>query len=157
MSSDEPKTSWFGRLTRGLSKTSTALTQGITSIFTKRKLTSETLEDLEDLLIRADIGVEDAGEITQVLKTGRFEKDISTDEVRQVLSDEITRRLKPAEKSLVIDRTKKPFVILVVGVNGSGKTTTVGKLARRLADQKHKVVMVAGDTFRAAEIGRAHV
>jgi fused signal recognition particle receptor len=150
--SDTQKRSWFGKLTQGLAKTSSALTQGITQLFTKRKLDADTLEGLEDLLIRADLGVENAAEITAHLKAGRFDKEISADEVRRVLSDEIAKRLIPLAQRFTIDENATPFVVLVVGVNGSGKTTTIGKLARRFADEGRKVVLVAGDTFRAAAV-----
>ncbi len=149
---DSPKKSWFARLTQGLAKTSSALTTGITDLFTKRRLDAETLDGLEELLIRADLGVENAGEITAALKKGRFDKEISADEIRQVLRADIAGRLAPYAVPFAVDRAKKPYVVLVVGVNGSGKTTTIGKLAQKMAADGLKVVLVAGDTFRAAAV-----
>jgi fused signal recognition particle receptor len=150
--SETPKRSWFARLTQGLAKSSSALTSGITNLFTKRKLDAETLEGLEELLIRADLGVDNAAEITAALKKGRFEKEISPDEIRQVLRSEIAARIAPYAVPFAIDQSQKPYVVLVVGVNGSGKTTTIGKLAQRLSGQGLNVVLVAGDTFRAAAV-----
>lgn len=154
---DAPKAGWFGRLKQGLAKTSQALTQGITGLFTKRRLDAETLEDLEDLLIRADLGVENAAEITAALRKGRFEKEIAPEEIRAVLAEEIAARLAPVARPFTIDPTPRPMVVLVVGVNGSGKTTTIGKLALRHARQGLKVVLAAGDTFRAAAVEQLRI
>jgi fused signal recognition particle receptor len=151
-SSTEGKKSWFGRLTQGLKKTSQALTQGITGLFTKRKLDAETLEGLEELLIRADMGVDNAAAITASLKSGRFDKEISDEEIRTLLCADITARLTPHAVPFVPDPNIRPFVTLVIGVNGSGKTTTIGKLAQRLSAQGKRVMVVAGDTFRAAAV-----
>jgi fused signal recognition particle receptor len=150
--STEGKKSWFGRLTQGLKKTSQALTQGITGLFTKRKLDAETLEGLEELLIRADMGVDNAAAITASLRSGRFDKEISDEEIRTLLCADITARLTPHAVPFAPDPAIKPFVTLVIGVNGSGKTTTIGKLAQRLSAQGKRVMVVAGDTFRAAAV-----
>ena len=146
------KKGWFKRLSEGLNKTSARLTTGITSLFTKRKLDDEMLEELEDLLIGADLGVETASRITAALRKGRFDKEIAPDEVRDVLAAEVERVLAPVAKPLHIDSKNKPHVVLVVGVNGTGKTTTIGKLAQRLKREGKSVMLAAGDTFRAAAI-----
>lgn len=148
---------WLSRLKAGLSKSSSKLGGGVSSIFTKRKLDDETLEDLHDLLVTADLGVAAASRITGALAKDRFDKDISDDEVRAVLASEVAATLKPLEKPLQIDRTKKPHILLMVGVNGAGKTTTIGKLAKKFADEGLKVVLAAGDTFRAAAIEQLQV
>lgn len=152
-----PKQGWFARLTSGLAKTSSKLTEGITSIFTKRRLDAETLGELEDVLIQADLGIETADRITQALSKNRLDKSISPEEVRAVLAAEVEKVLIPVAKPLVIDASRKPHVILVVGVNGGGKTTTIGKLASRFRAEGRKVVMAAGDTFRAAAIDQLKV
>ncbi len=149
--------SWFKRLTSGLSKTSTRLTEGITSVFTKRKLDAESLEDLEDLLIQADLGVDTAVRITDRLSSGRYDKSISPEEVRDILSSEVEAVLAPVAQELTIDASRKPHVVLMVGVNGTGKTTTIGKLAAKYRTDGKKVLMVAGDTFRAAAIEQLQV
>ena len=148
----EPKTTWLQRLTGGLSKSSNALTSGITGVFTKRKLDAETLQDLEDLLIQADLGVATAAAITESLARDRYDKTITGEEVSAVLAAEVEKVLVPAALPLTIDTARKPFVILVVGVNGTGKTTTIGKLAAKFGFAGHSVMLAAGDTFRAAAI-----
>jgi fused signal recognition particle receptor len=147
-----PKLSWWQKLKSGLSRTSSSLTEGITSIFTKRKLDAETLEELEDTLIQADLGLDMAGRITAALKKGRFGKDIGEDEVRAVLAAEVEAALRPVAVPLTVDPAHKPHVILVVGVNGTGKTTTIGKLASKFSKEGKSLVLAAGDTFRAAAI-----
>jgi len=146
------KASWFQRLRSGLSRSSNAITDSITSIFTKRKLDAAALEEFEDTLIRADLGLDTAAAITDALRAGRYEKEITEDEVKAVLAAEIEKALRPVAQPLVVDPGRKPHVILVVGVNGTGKTTTIGKLAQKLRDDGLKVVLAAGDTFRAAAI-----
>jgi len=152
-----PKKNWFARLTSGLAKTSAKLTEGITSVFTKRQLDAETLGELEDLLIQADLGIETANRITVALSKNRLDKSITPDEVRAVLAAEVEKVLAPVAKPLVIDASRKPHVILVVGVNGGGKTTTIGKLASRFRGEGRKVMVAAGDTFRAAAIDQLKV
>ncbi|MFO1172357.1 MAG: signal recognition particle-docking protein FtsY [Hyphomicrobiaceae bacterium] len=144
--------SWFQKLRQGLTKTSSKLTDGIVGVFTKRKLDAATLEELEDLLIQSDLGIETTSRIAQRLKSERYAKGISSDEVRQVLAEVVADVLEPVAKPLIVDSTHKPHVILVVGVNGTGKTTTIGKLANRYRKEGLKVVLAAGDTFRAAAI-----
>jgi fused signal recognition particle receptor len=149
--------SWFQRLRQGLAKTSTELAQNIAGIFTKRRLDAETIQELEDLLIQADLGVETAARITAALAKGRHDKEITTEEVRTVLAAEVERVLSPVARPLLIARGEGVQVVLVVGVNGTGKTTTIGKLARSLASQGSKVMMAAGDTFRAAAIDQLRI
>jgi fused signal recognition particle receptor len=151
------KLSWYQRLRQGLAKTSTQLAQNIAGIFTKRKLDADTLQELEDLLIQADLGVETSARITNALAKGRHNKEITTEEVRTVLSTEVERVLAPVAKPLLIARGDGVQVVLVVGVNGTGKTTTIGKLAQSLASQGSKVMMAAGDTFRAAAIDQLKI
>jgi fused signal recognition particle receptor len=146
------KAGWFNRLKQGLGKTSTKLSDGITGIFTKKKLEGATLDDLEDVLIEADLGIDTAENIIAALRKGRFEKDISADDVRAVLKAEVERALAPVARPLVVDGTHKPHVILMVGVNGTGKTTTIGKLAAQFRGEGKKVMLAAADTFRAAAI-----
>ncbi len=153
---DAPK-SWFQRLKSGLTRTSSKLTDGITGLFTKRKLDGATLEDLEDLLIQADLGVETAGRIIERIAKGRFEKGISADDVREILASEVETVLGPVAKPLQISASNRPHVILVVGVNGGGKTTTIGKLAARFKAEGRSVMLAAGDTFRAAAIDQLKV
>ena len=151
------KQSWFQRLKSGLGKTSSKLTTGITDLFSKRKLDAETIDDLEDLLIQSDLGLETTGRITAAIGKGRFEKGISAEEVRGVLADEVERVLAPVAKPLVIHPSHKPHVIMMVGVNGTGKTTTIGKLATKFKAEGKSVVLAAGDTFRAAAIDQLKV
>jgi fused signal recognition particle receptor len=160
---ETPKRSWLSRLTFGLSRSSSAIGRGIVDIFTKRKLDETSLDDLEDILLQADLGLGPATRIREAIGKGRYEKGIDPDEVKRLLAEEVERTLTPVARPLVVDSSHKPFVILVVGVNGSGKTTTIGKLAAKFAAEGRKVMLAAGDTFRAAAIeqlkiwaGRAH-
>ncbi|MDR6874741.1 fused signal recognition particle receptor [Bosea sp. BE125] len=153
----EPKRSWWRRLTEGLSRTSSALTTGITDLFTKRKLDAGTLEDLEDILIQADLGLATSARIAKAVGEGRYDKQIEPAEVKAILAREVEAILTPVALPLAIDATKKPFVILMVGVNGSGKTTTIGKLAAKFRAEGKSVMLAAGDTFRAAAIEQLKV
>jgi fused signal recognition particle receptor len=146
------ETGLFARLKKGLAKSSAGLGGSITGLFTKKKLTAETVAGLEEALIRADMGTAEAHRLAGLVAKNRYDSEISDAEVRAILAREIAASLAPIEKPLTIDEAKKPFVILVAGVNGTGKTTTIGKLARRLTGQGKKVVLAAGDTFRAAAI-----
>jgi fused signal recognition particle receptor len=148
----EPKRSWLTRLTAGLSRSSSAISRGVSDIFAKRKLDAASLDDLEDVLIQADLGLGAATRIREALARGRYDKSIEPSEVKAILADEVERVLLPVARPLVIDASKKPFVVLVVGVNGSGKTTTIGKLAAKFAAEGLAVTLAAGDTFRAAAI-----
>jgi fused signal recognition particle receptor len=150
--STQAKQSWWQRLSGGLKRTSASIGSAIADIVTKRKLDGATVEELEELLIRADLGVDVAGRIAAAIGHGRYDKSVSEAEVKAILAAEVETVLSPVARPLVIDAAAKPFVILVVGVNGSGKTTTIGKLAARFRTEGRKVVLAAGDTFRAAAI-----
>ncbi|MFN7103234.1 MAG: signal recognition particle-docking protein FtsY [Pseudorhizobium sp.] len=149
---EAPRLTWYQRLTSGLARTSSQLTGQITALFTKRKLDDQTLEDLEDLLIQSDLGVETAMRITGALSSERYGKDVTGEDVSRIMAAEISKVLAPVAKPLALDLNHKPHVILVVGVNGTGKTTTIGKLAAKLSGSGLKVMLAAGDTFRAAAI-----
>jgi len=151
------KRNWLQRLTSGLKRTSDQLSDNIGAVFTKRKLDAAMLQDLEDVLIQADLGIDVATSISEVLAKERFDKTISGDEVRAVLAGEVERVLTPVARPLKIAADKKPFVILMVGVNGSGKTTTIGKMAQKFANDGLKVMLAAGDTFRAAAIEQLQI
>ena len=151
------RTSWFDRLTTGLKRSSDQLTGSITSVFTKRKLDAATLDELEDVLIQADLGIETAMAITETLRRDRFDRDVTGEDVRAVLAAEVEKVLGPVARTLVVDSAQKPFVILMIGVNGSGKTTTIGKLAQKFAAEGRSVMLAAGDTFRAAAIEQLQV
>ncbi len=148
---------WFTRLKKGLSKSSRSLTTGITEIFTKRKLDSDTLEQLEDMLIQADLGIETAMNFTAAVAKGRYDKEVTPEEVNAILAAEITKTLQPVAIPFKFDDSQKPFVILVVGVNGAGKTTTIGKLAAIATREGLSLTIAAGDTFRAAAIDQLKV
>ncbi|MEZ5881461.1 MAG: signal recognition particle-docking protein FtsY [Nitratireductor sp.] len=143
---------WLKRLSKGLSRSSNQLKENISQVFTNRKLDDDTLQDLEDILIQADLGVETAMNITDALSAQKFGKTVSDEEVREVMAAEIEKILDPVAVDLDLDLDHQPHVILVVGVNGSGKTTTIGKLASKLYDAGFSTTLVAGDTFRAAAI-----
>ncbi len=146
------KPSWVQRLRSGLSRSSSNIARGVADIFTKRKLDAASLDDLEDVLIQADLGLGAAARIREAVARGRYERGINPDEVKRILAAEIERSLAPVARPLAIEPDKRPFVILVVGVNGSGKTTTIGKLAARFRAEGKTVLLAAGDTFRAAAI-----
>jgi fused signal recognition particle receptor len=148
----EPRRGWLGRLRAGLSRSSSKLADGITGLLTKRKLDAEALEGLEELLIAADLGPATAAKLAAKLGGHRFAGDATPEEVRAALATEIATILAPVARPLAIDPAHKPFVVLVVGVNGTGKTTTIGKLARLFTGEGRTVTLCAGDTFRAAAI-----
>ena len=154
---ETPRQSWFGRLTSGLKRSSDQLTGSITAVFTKRKLDAATLEELEDVLIQADLGLETATAITETLRRDRFDKDVSGEDVREVLASEVEKVLGPVARPLSIDTAHRPYVILMIGVNGSGKTTTIGKLAQKYSAEGKSVMLAAGDTFRAAAIEQLQI
>jgi fused signal recognition particle receptor len=149
---ENTKQSWWRRLSSGLKRTSSSLGTAVADLVTKRKLDRGMLDDIEDVLLRADLGTEVAARIAAAVGVGRYDKSITEDDVKAVVANEVEKVLAPVAKPLAIDQTKKPFVILVVGVNGSGKTTTIGKLAAKLGAEGRKVMLAAGDTFRAAAI-----
>jgi fused signal recognition particle receptor len=144
--------SWLQRLKQGLQRSSNQLTQGITQIFNRRKLDAAALEELEELLIASDMSVSIAEEVTEKLRKTRFGQEVAPEEVRGALAEEVANLLYPVAKPLKIDPAKKPHVVLVVGVNGSGKTTTIAKLAQQWREEGRSVVLAAGDTFRAAAV-----
>ena len=152
MSDDGNGKGWLGRLRAGLSKSSNKLVDGISSVFTRRKLDDEAIEGLEDVLITADVGPSTSAMLAAKIAATRFEKDITPDAVRDALAHEIAAILEPVAKPIELDPAKKPHVILVIGVNGTGKTTTIGKMAKSMHDDGKKVILAAGDTFRAAAV-----
>ena len=153
----EPKRSWWQRLKTGLARSSSAIGQGIADVFTKKKLDAAMVEELEDILIRADLGVATAQRIGKAVGKGRYDKSIEPGEVKAILAREVEAVLAPVAVPLVVDMAAKPFVILMVGVNGSGKTTTIGKLAGQYHAEGKNVMLAAGDTFRAAAINQLKV
>lgn len=151
-----PQKNWFDRLKEGLSQSSNKISAGITDVFTKKKLDAGTLEELEEVLIMADLGPATSAKLAAAVGKSRFDKEVLPEEIRRALAEEIAAILKPAEK--VLDTTTaKPFVILVAGVNGAGKTTTIGKLAQQFSNDGKKVMLAAGDTFRAAAVQQLKV
>jgi fused signal recognition particle receptor len=144
-------TPWWQRLSAGLKRSSSALGGAIADL-AKRPLDATTIEDIEDELVRADLGVETSARIAETLSQGRFNTSIGAEELKEVVAGEVEKSLAGVARPLVIDTAKRPFVILVAGVNGSGKTTTIGKLAARLRGESRSVMLAAGDTFRAAAI-----
>jgi fused signal recognition particle receptor len=146
------KSGWWRRLTTGLRRTSASIGGAISDLVSKRKLDAGTIEELEELLIRADLGVATAAKVAAAVGVGRYDTTVTADEVKQILAAEVEKILAPVARPLVVDPAARPFVILVVGVNGSGKTTTIGKLAARFHGEGRKVMLAAGDTFRAAAI-----
>ncbi|MCV0394610.1 MAG: signal recognition particle-docking protein FtsY [Rhizobiaceae bacterium] len=147
-----PKQSWFQRLRSGLSRSSKELGDNLAGIFTKGRLTEEIVEELEEVLIRADLGMETAMRVTDALESGRYGRQTTEADVRAVMAAEIAKVLTPVALPLELDLSVKPHVMLVVGVNGTGKTTTIGKLAAKLVSGGLSVTLAAGDTFRAAAI-----
>ncbi|WP_370931433.1 signal recognition particle-docking protein FtsY [Bartonella sp. DGB1] len=146
------KDNWLTLLSNGLQKTSLKLNNSLKNVLINKKLDEDILLDIEDILIQADFGIETSQDIINKISKFKYDKNISYLEVKKLISNEIEQILINVEKELKIDKSKKPQVILMVGVNGSGKTTTIGKLAAKLSDQGLKVMLAAGDTFRAAAI-----
>ena len=149
--SENEKRGWFQRLKVGLTRTSTKITGSIAGIFTKKKLDRALLTELEEALISADLGPATASRLTEALAKDRFDKEITEQEVREIFATEIASILKPVAQPLTLSQ-RKPHVVLVIGVNGSGKTTTIGKLAQNYMRAGKKVMLAAGDTFRAAAV-----
>ncbi len=154
---DGEQSGWFSRLKRGLGKSAGALSEGITGILTKRRLDSDSLEALEELLIASDLGVSLAARMTAELGRSRLDGEITSEEVRRILAREIARILQPVAIPFEADASRKPYVALVVGVNGTGKTTTVGKLAHGFRRRGCATIIAAGDTFRAAAIEQIQI
>jgi fused signal recognition particle receptor len=145
-------TNWWQRLRGGLQRTSSSLSGALSDLVSKRKLDAAMIDELEEALIRADLGVAVASRIAEAVGQGRYDKDVSPDDVKAIFASEIEKVLAPVAQPLAVDPAKNPFIILVIGVNGSGKTTTIGKLAAKLTGEGRKVMLAAGDTFRAAAI-----
>jgi fused signal recognition particle receptor len=148
---------FFSRLKQGLSRSTQKLTEGITAVFKKRRLDEEALEELEDLLIGADLGPAVAARVIEGFRRTRFGKEVTDAEIRETLAEEIATILAPVAVPFVPDPARHPHVVLVVGVNGTGKTTTIGKLAQFHHEQGRRVLLVAGDTFRAAAVEQLQV
>jgi fused signal recognition particle receptor len=148
---------FFSRLQDGLSRSTQKLTAGLTTVFQKRRLDDAALDELEDLLIGADLGTEAASRVIAAFRRSRFGKEVTDAEVKQALAEEIAAILTPVAKPLALDPAKQPHVVLMVGVNGSGKTTTIGKLALQYRAEGKRPVLVAGDTFRAAAVEQLQI
>ena len=148
---------FFTRLKGGLSRSTQRFSDGLTSVIRKRRLDDEALEELEDLLISADLGTAAASRVIEAFRRSRFGREVSEVEIRDALAGEIATILRPVAMPLEIDPARKPHVILVVGVNGTGKTTTIGKLAQQYREQGLRPVLFAGDTFRAAAVEQLQV
>src|SRR4029450_10335576 len=148
--------SWWQRLSGGLKRTSASIGGAVADLVAKRKLDEPVLGEIEDVLTRADLGIESAAKIAAAVGEGRYDKSITADEVQAVVAAEVEKVLTPVAKPLRIGDAK-PFVVLVVGVNGSGKTTTIGKLAAKLRAEGRSVMLAATDTFRAAAIGQLNI
>ena len=148
---------FFNRLKEGLSRSTQKLGGGITAVFTRRKLDDAALEELEELLIGADLGTEAAARVIAAFRRSRFGKEVTDAEIKESLAEEVAAILRPVARPLELDPAKKPHVVLVVGVNGTGKTTTIGKLAQFWREQGIRPMLVAGDTFRAAAVEQLQV
>jgi fused signal recognition particle receptor len=145
------------RLKEGLTRSTQKLTEGISAVFNKRRLDDQALEELEDVLISADLGTGVARRVIESFRRSRFGKEVTDEEIKQALADEIAAILAPVAQPLRLDPAKQPHVVLVVGVNGTGKTTTIGKLAEIYREQGSRAVLVAGDTFRAAAVEQLQI
>jgi fused signal recognition particle receptor len=150
------KPSWWQRLSGGLKRTSASIGGAVADLVAKRKLDQAMLDEIEEVLIRADLGVDSAAKIAAAVGEGRYDKSITPEEVKTVVAAEVEKVLAPVAQPLAVG-AYKPFVVLVVGVNGSGKTTTIGKLAAKFRDEGRSVMLAAGDTFRAAAIDQLNV
>jgi fused signal recognition particle receptor len=154
------KPSWWQRLSGGLKRTSAGIGGAIADLVVKRRLDQAMLDEIEEVLIRADLGVDIAARIAAAVGEGRYDKAITADEVKAVVAAEVEKVLAPVAQPLAIGQGPghaKPFVVLVVGVNGSGKTTTIGKLAARIHAEGRSVMLAAGDTFRAAAVDQLKI
>jgi fused signal recognition particle receptor len=148
---------FFSRLKQGLTRSTQKLSESITSVVSKRRLDDEALDDLEEQLIAADLGTAVAARVIARFRRTRFGKDVSDDEVKDALAEEMAEVLDPVAIPLDIDPTLKPHVILMVGVNGTGKTTTIGKMAQQYREEGKHSILVAGDTFRAAAVEQLQI
>jgi fused signal recognition particle receptor len=147
---------WWQRLRQGLARSSASIGGAISDLVTKRRLDDAMLAEIEDVLIRADLGVAASERIVAAIGAGRHNREITPAEVKAILAGEVEKVLDPVARPLDLHNTK-PAVILVVGVNGSGKTTTIGKLAARFRGDGRSVMLAAGDTFRAAAIDQLKI
>jgi len=152
-----PAPGFFGRLKAGLSRSTARLTEGITAAFTKRRLDDAALEELEETLITADLGLPAAQRIVAAFRKARFGREVSPEEVKAALAEEIAAILAPVAQPMPVDLTRAPHVVLVVGVNGVGKTTTIAKLGQQYGGQGRRVMFAAGDTFRAAAVEQLQI
>jgi fused signal recognition particle receptor len=152
----EQKRGWFARLKAGLAKSSGKIASGLSAL-AGRKLDDTLLEEIEELLITADLGPAPAAKLAAGLAKGRFDKEVTAEELRAALADDVAAMLEPVARPLAIDPAHKPHVVLIVGVNGSGKTTTIGKLAKQFRDEGRSVMLAAGDTFRAAAVEQLQI
>jgi fused signal recognition particle receptor len=156
MNEPDSKPSWWQRLSGGLKRTSASIGGAVADLVAKRRLDQAMLDEIEEVLIRADLGVDSAARIAAAVGEGRYDKSITPEEVKTVVAAEVEKVLAPVARPLAVGE-HKPFVVLVVGVNGSGKTTTIGKLAAKLRGEGRSVMLAAGDTFRAAAIDQLNV
>ena len=154
MNESEPlrRPGFFSKLRSGLSRSASALADNLSGLFIKKRLDADTVSQLAEALVRADVGSIRASNIAAFIAKGRYDTEISEAELKSILAAQIASILKPVEQPFVIDTAHKPFVILVVGVNGTGKTTTIGKLAQKYSREGSRVMLAAGDTFRAAAV-----
>jgi fused signal recognition particle receptor len=148
---------FLSRLKQGLSRSTAKISDSIAAVFTRRKLDDAALADLEDVLLAADLGTAVAARVIAEFRRTRFGKEVSDEEVKQALAGELSRILEPVAKPFVLNRALKPHVVLVVGVNGTGKTTTIGKMAQQYREQGVRAVLVAADTFRAAAVEQLQI
>lgn len=155
--SNEKKEGWLGRLRAGLGKSTEKITGSITGLFTSRKLDQAAIDELEEVLITSDMGVTTSAKLVANISRTRFDKEVTDEEIRNALAEEITKILEPVALPLTIDPSHTPHIVLVAGVNGSGKTTTIGKLANQFKSQGKSVMLVAGDTFRAAAVEQLQI
>ncbi len=153
----QKKKSFFQRMKEGLSRSTRTISEGITGIFTKKKLDRATLDELEELLIAADLGIDTAASVADAVGKDRYDKEVTPEEIRSIVASEISKVLAPVAKPFAIDAEKKPFVVLMVGVNGAGKTTTAAKIAAKAKREGKSVMLAAGDTFRAAAVEQLKV
>jgi fused signal recognition particle receptor len=154
--SAESGRSWWKKLSSGLKRSSGSLGTAISGLVSKRRLDNASLDEIEEAMIRADLGLATAARISDVIGQGRYAQNLDADGLKSIIAEEVEKVLIPVAKPLKIEGAK-PFVILIAGVNGSGKTTTIGKLASKFAADGRKVMLAAGDTFRAAAIEQLQI
>ena len=148
---------FLSRLKQGLARSTAKISESIGAVFVKRKLDDEALQDLEDLLVAGDLGTAVAARIIAEFRRTRFGREVTDDEIKHALADEIAKILAPVAIPFEVNRALKPHVVLMVGVNGTGKTTTIGKMAQQYREQGTRAMLVAGDTFRAAAVEQLQI